>query len=699
EDELTDEELLVKIPKNSTISEALGDLLIENAEYINIPVYNKKYTIVIDDNKPSGANDVDKVIKNKTSDTIYENDRIRLFEGLDISLRGYKFAGFSSKKDGEVEYRVRDIVRKYKNASDSKNTNVKALVADETSREIRLYCVWTPITYNVVFDKGNTDAYIRTTNKEVANPKTYGEWYEDLAYSNNYQYYGHSFMYWQVMKVEDKDGVEVHGYRYERATLTSASRYRNLIDIDGATVTLKAIWSMTTYTIEFDIATPSGARVLYYGDKIPNKTVNLETIVDTPKVNSVLEGYVFKGWDLNRRVATPTYVYKKNKIYGLGYTYGEAVTLYGIWGEANAKVYVEEEDGGDGEEHSADELLDDPVEPHDTDSENNEFSHYIIASRSDMYGEVIEEDGLTDSELLVKFGGETELTLQEALMENLDQGSTYKAIPIYKNEYTIKINDNLPRTADSTVIKNKDSETVYLDDRNRLFTDLEIKLKGHKLSGFSRTNNGSVEYKVGDIVRVYGREDNNDTDNVKELVANSSKVVNLYCVWEPNTYYLVFSKGIGDAGIKYDGGQNDGFNSKKSYGVEYNDLSWNGGWAWTGHSALYWQVDSIIDKDERVLDGYEFSRTKYNFSDKYKNLTELDEATVVMKAVWTFNRYYVEYVKNRPADGEVLVDGNLPEKQDIYANTVIKATGSNTVIKDYIFRGWDRNSEVSTPSY
>ena len=186
---------------------------------------------------------------------------------------------------------------------------------------------------------------------------------------------------------------------------------------------------MTTYTIEFDIATPNEARVLYYGDKIPNKTVNLETVVDTPKVNSVLEGYVFKGWDLNRRVATPTYVYKKNKIYGLGYTYGATVKLYGIWGEANAKVYVEEEDGGDGEEHSADEMLDDPVEPHDTDSENNEFSHYIIASRSDMYGEVIEEDGLTDSELLVKFGGETELTLQEALMENLDQGSTYKAIP------------------------------------------------------------------------------------------------------------------------------------------------------------------------------------------------------------------------------------------------------------------------------
>ncbi|MBR4313784.1 MAG: hypothetical protein IKP66_02625, partial [Lachnospiraceae bacterium] len=698
EDLLSDEELLIKVPRNSTLSEVLGDLLIENAEYINIPIYDKKYTIVIDDNKPSGANDSDKVVKSKTKDTIYENDRIKLFDGINISLKGYKFKGFSSKSDGEVEYKVSEIVRKYKNINDAKNTNVKALKADETTREIKLYCVWEAITYNVVFDRGNTQANIRV-NKVVSNPKTYGVWYDDLAFNDNYTYYGHNFRYWQVMKVVDKDNVEVYGYRYERATLTSASRYRNLIDIDGATVTLKAIWSDTVYTINFDIATPSGATVKYYGMNIPNKTLLLDQEREAPKVTSVLDGYVFKGWDTIRTVATPTYIPKKSKIYGLGYTYGETVTLYGIWGEANAKVYVDEEDGGDGEEHSADEELEDPIEPHDTDDEGNEFSHYIIASRSDMYGEVIEEEGLTDEELLAKFGGETGLTLSEALMENLDQGSTYKAIPIYKNTHTIVINDNLPKTADSQVVKNKDRETVYLDDRNELFKDLDIKLKGHKFKGFSDSANGSLKYEKGDIVRIYGREDNNSSDNVKSLIPNSSKVVNLYCIWEPITYYVVFSKGVSNVQERTAGGKNNGFNSKKTYGVEYKDLSWSSSWGWSGHSAAYWQVDSVAKKNGEELYGYEFDKTRYNFNASYKNLTDIDEATVTLKAIWTNNHYTINYVKNRPEDGEVIVDAEMPSSVRIDSQTVLIATGSNTVIKDYIFRGWDRNSLVSTPSY
>ncbi|MBR4313600.1 MAG: InlB B-repeat-containing protein, partial [Lachnospiraceae bacterium] len=696
EEDMTDKELLVKYDEDNSLYEALGDEIDNQATYYSYPIYNNVYNIIIDDNLPEGADE--KVVKNIGRDTIYRGDRQVLFDGLDISLKGYKFKGFSSSKTAkEATYKEGDIVRLYADDYVNEKGNVKRLVADQGSKNITLYCVWEANTYSVQVEL-SPNVVIRNGKRNIVNPKEYGKTYEDLDYDASYFYWsGHDFMYWQIDKILDENGVEIPGYLYDRATISTAA-YKNLTDIDKATVVLKVIWSGIRYTIHFDNAIPDGAEIIEENAPIEDVVLHNENELVAPQVNVAIKRYAFRGWDLDRNVATPSYAVG-DIIKGLATYENEVVTLYGIWHETKSGS-VDPWDPDN--ETPADDPISSPSEPYDTDDEGNDFLYYIIDSYSDMETkEVTYENGMNEYELLAKFGGD--ITLHEALGVHLKDDTLYVRYPIYNNVYTIEIDKNIPKEADSRdeFYAETLEQEIYEGDRVRLFSDKTITLDGYKIKGFTSDPtadpvNGEVEYKVGDIVRKYKELSVTDGGLVKRLYADeAAKRIKLYCMWEPNTYSIKYDKGNENVNLRYEKDPNN----IKIYGETYKDLSVDGNFmTYEGHEFMFWEVYQVFDKDGVVIDGYKVRRATYSSVDEYKNLSPLDKSTVVLRAVWSKSEYNLSFNDNIPLGAEVVENKPL-DNIHVKSTDMILAPYPNTTVKGYSFLGWDLYSGVEIPTY
>ncbi|MBR4313283.1 MAG: hypothetical protein IKP66_00050, partial [Lachnospiraceae bacterium] len=525
------------------------------------------------------------------------------------------------------------------------------------------------------------------------------------------------FEYWEVDKVTvggeiDEDGIlvggeEVDGYLYERKRLGDSDSYKNLTSIDGAIVTLKAIWSENEYTIDFNEnldSLPEDAKVVSEGKVQSITLLNTEEVL-APKQESVVEGYILKGWDLNSRVATPTFVAGTSMIHGLGREKGGHITLYGIWGKPNSDVVIPIENGGDGEVRDVDEKI--PTPSNAKDELGNNFLYYNIERVEENEGDDVRNEGeLTDKELLVHFGGDT--TLQEALGSDLLDGVRYVGYPVYADEYTVRIDLNRPAGADSSdeITYNMLEQKIYRDDRQELFKDLSIELPGFRFLGLSDVRGGEVAYNRGDITRLYIDTNTNETGNVKELYAGAGKVITVYAVWEPIHYFVAFDKGND---VVIEDAPKVASPIEKVYGVSYNDLRLDGTYRYNSHDFLYWEIDRVVEGGEvdssgnvlggEDIDGYRYERATFSELSSYKNLTKIDGSIVVLKAIWSDLRYTLRFNQNIPADSEVVKLDTNDYSKTLYNNESIVAPRITTVVKGHSFVGWDRDLAVSTPTY
>ncbi|MBR4313552.1 MAG: InlB B-repeat-containing protein, partial [Lachnospiraceae bacterium] len=707
EEEMNNKELLAKFGGDKTLADALGNQIVNGSTYEGLPIYRNEYTIKLEGNVPSEADSSTyKVSGNEQK--IYENDRVELFKDTEVSLKGYKLLGFARNSSGSAEYKALDIVRKYKGVDTNSVNNVKELYANEANKVITLYCVWEPIKYYVAIDLGvDNDPITKLTAKSMAltNPKYYNRTYNDLYLNSAYRNVGHSFVYWIVDSVKDKDGNYIDGYLYDRTIIAGNfgnADYKNLIDIDEATVYVKAIWQTYYYTINFEISTPSEATVLEYGDKVDSVVIKNDDKIKAPYVDSVLDGWTFLGWDRNKDVKIPTFKAGESDIVGLGRDNNGSITLYGIWSKVTSKVVIE----GEIDEYDINESLPNPAVS--VDSDGREFLYYIIGSISDA-DKLIREEDMIEVELLAKFGGRTGKTLQDAIGSHIKNNAVYYAHPIYNNMYDIVVNVNKPSGAnegDEVEVKNN-LVKVALDDRNYLLEDLEMTIPGYRLKGLSSITTGEPEYKVSDIVRIYKDGDTNLVNNVKELYANTiGKSVPLYAIWEPISYYVAFDIGTNNANLI----SQKTTTNPKVYGVSYNnELSVNSNYRYQGHNFRYWVVDKVYEGatinssgyvvgGEEVL-GYRYNRSTYSVASSYKNLTNINGATVVLKAVWENQNYTLSFNENRPSGAVVVREGEALASRTVNNGDIVVAPMVDTILNGYEFKGWDLKVSVSTPAF
>ncbi|MBQ2960415.1 MAG: InlB B-repeat-containing protein [Oscillospiraceae bacterium] len=197
----------------------------------------------------------------------------------DPELTGYTFNGWHYDANCAEDYphvdEKGDITVNYGDEHDSNEHANKV--------EITLYAGWTANQYTVKYEP-NPGIDSAVTGSTAESTHTY-----DLAANltaNGFSRTGYKFLGWS----EDKNATE--------PTYTDGESVVNLASVDGATVTLYAIWERMDFTVTFDtqaedvIADPASKTVTYqmpYGE--------------LPVVER--DGYTFNGWALDENGTQP----------------------------------------------------------------------------------------------------------------------------------------------------------------------------------------------------------------------------------------------------------------------------------------------------------------------------------------------------------------------------------------------------------
>lgn len=209
-----------------------------------------------------------------------------------FTKNGYTFSGWATTATGSVVY------------TDG------ASFSAESESEITLYAIWVPNSNSLIFNanggSGSMESISITTNETIALP------------FNNFSKDGYTFLGWS----DSQNG----GVKYtDRQSFTMTS---------SATVTLYAVWSANTNTINFDANGGTGSMSAQQA-----KTDEKVTL----KQNSLSrKGYTFKGWSIT---SDGVVAYADKAEYTMGTN--ASVTLYAVW-EANSNKIVFNANGGSG---------------------------------------------------------------------------------------------------------------------------------------------------------------------------------------------------------------------------------------------------------------------------------------------------------------------------------------------------------------
>ena len=173
---------------------------------------------------------------------------------------GYVFGGYYTGTNGSGT--------KYYNADGSSATTYNL------TSEITLYAQWTAIDYTIAFDKNFTVTGATSSANwgSMANISTsYGQ--DVKLTANQFKRNGYSFLGWATTN------------NATSATYSNGATVSNLTTIDGATVTLYAVWRVDSHTVTYN--TNGGAN-------INSASGNFGSTISLPTPTKA--GYSFAGW-------------------------------------------------------------------------------------------------------------------------------------------------------------------------------------------------------------------------------------------------------------------------------------------------------------------------------------------------------------------------------------------------------------------
>ena len=210
------------------------------------------YTVAFDANGGSG----------EMASQDFSYDEVLALRDNNFERTGYIFEGWAVEKNGTASYQDEEKV--------SNLTNVQGAT-------VTLYAVWKAITYKVVFyPNGGSGSQMASQNF------TYDEAEKELS-ANSYTRTGYTFAGWAT--TEDAADAEY----------TDKQKVQNLLDEDGQTITLYAVWKADSYTVSFDPNEGSGDTediTVTYG----------KAYGKLPDVSRT--GYQFAGWYTDKEEGT-----------------------------------------------------------------------------------------------------------------------------------------------------------------------------------------------------------------------------------------------------------------------------------------------------------------------------------------------------------------------------------------------------------
>ena len=364
--------------------------------------------------------------------------------------------------------------------------------------------------------------------------------------------------------------------------------------------TLYAHWQVNTYTIEYMPNKPSNASHNVTGSTA-SSTHTYDQSKALTKNGFKLHGWTFKGW----------------KFAGNSYKDGEEVVnlaekgtiqLYAVWEQNFYRIQY------------------DKNTPENAKNQNNEVTGEMTSNAFQYdYGYPLDENKyqLTGWKFLGWAYSKTattadllDLDIADNLSDKLNLADQPDArITLYAvweaNTYTIEYNSNIPETASGNISGTMQSVTHTYDTPQNLTTN-GYTLQGWHFCGWAETQNGAVKYKDG--------------ASVKNLTAVNGDSVNLYAVWEANTYTIVYNSNIPETAS--------------------GDISG------TMQSVTHtYDTEKNLDDNQFTLTGWTFrgwaetqnGAVRFQNGQKVSNLTAENDGTVILYAVWQANTYTISF--------------------------------------------------------
>ncbi len=405
-------------------------------------------------------------------------------KGLPTPTReGYTFAGWYRSTNLST---AQSGGTKITNSSTMNQTSTGYIVAH-----------WTEHQYTVEYDKNHADA----TGTMASSVKKYSEVF-NLA-QNRFSRTGYKFLGWATSST----GSMVHTDQKQVSKLTATN---------NGTVRLYAKWAGNTYTVNFDKNATSAT-----AGTTMSLTKTYGTNLTLPKTGSgapTRTGYTFKGWATTAGATAAAYTTTLST--DLTTTEGSSVTLYAVWA-ANTYTHYVYPNGGSFFDPSSQVTI----------SGNNHCGTSVEYDAK--YSTSFNGNGLpTPSRTGYTFAGwfrsnsQTGAEIGGTRVTNDTVNTTpslqYLAPHWTANKYTVKYNINCTTGGSGTMTNTSATYDTAFDLPENQFHRI-----GYTFLGWSTNANATTaDYIDGQT-------------GVKNLA--TSGTLNLYAVWQANTYTVTFS--------------------------------------------------------------------------------------------------------------------------------------------------------------
>ena len=630
-----------------------------------------KYKVVFDANGGKGS------MKSQTMTF----DKTTALTANAFTKSGYLFAGWS--KDPYPE--IGDIL--YRNAEKVKNLNCDPADPTTCVDEVRLYAIWTPIRYRIVFNANGGQGDMSGDGGYCGYDSPY-----TIPY-NTYWRDGYTFAGWNT-KANGKGTFFGDGETIENLTTGS-----------GKTITLYAQWVAHRYNVRFD---PNG------GTGSMDDMLNLACgkSYKLPAVKFTRAGYKFLGWSTTPDGEVEYKNKSKHSNYATGV--GETVTLYAVWSMNEYTITYKNVVSGDNNPNPQTYNVHVRIELEPLVRDGWIFNGWYLDSKfkKPVENGIIPE-GSTGNKTLYARWKEVDPPSYRISFYDVDPATGAVAIDPLTGESRVKNQEGLKVGKGYTLSANSFAHP------------------GYKFLGWSKV--------LGD-----GKDYNNKQKNV-----SITEDTSLYAVWAPIEYKITY-KGVTPAlgelgddyattytieaplylptpqrpGYKFEGWYLD---SKFKNPVENMGDQWVIPEGSTGNKTLYakWSgkvtytinfngndatsgktkaMKGCVNGSRYTLNSNGFKRTGYLFAgwydpvnykvygnkEKVGNLTAENEKTVTLYAIWSPARYTLTYKNVGPAE--------TPWKQSytIEDETFELETPWR---EGYVFEGWFLDAKFKKPVY
>lgn len=593
------------------------------------------------------------------------------------TLKGYKFAGWHTAKDGGIEITKETIISKditvyakwmpesykvrfYMNDGKDDNTEEQSFITGEESILTSIndlewgvegykFAGWaTSSSGEVKYSDGEMISYIKTDDDNVAH--LYAVWIYDVILHKND---GSGTFVKQICRLKKDQSLfridEDLGWRSPDDSLLFAGwatspegsvKYKDGDTVDvpkKAIVDLYAIWGGTGYTVRFNKSLESNIT------KDQKHTVGFSKKLTTiAELGWEIEGYQFAGWST---VEGGKVEFKDGQeVKDLTEQSDKVFNLYAVW---TYEVILHKNDGTGATKKQTCTLY------------NNQNLWRI--------NEDLEWDNPNDTLSFIGWATSPNGTVKYSDGAKVESSTTLYAI-WGEAMYTVRFH----KSSDSAMTKDQ-IHTIGFSKKLTTIAELEWEIEGCQFAGWSTVEGGDVEFTDG--------------QEVKDITDQSGKVYNLYAVW---TYEVVLHKNDGSGiteictlrknqrllKIDEDLGWEDptdalsfvGWATSPNGAVKYDDGALVDGsttlyaiWGGVGYTIRFHKSsDSAITKDQKhtvgfskklitiselgwAIDGYKFAGwstveggdVEFKDGQEVKDLTEQADKVFHLYAVWT----------------------------------------------------------------